>query len=459
MSLLSSSVQNVVAAGRTRGGSLGDVEHVVFLMQENRSFDHYFGTLEGVRGFDDPSALKLPDGRSVFCQPDAVNPLGYLLPFRLDTHRTNAQAISSPSHAWEVQHEAWNGGNMDQWMPAHRKADKANAPYTMGYYTRKDIPFHFALAEAFTVCDNYHCSVMGPTWPNRLYWMSGTIDPGGTRGGPVITNNYPPAFYQWTTYAERLQAAGISWQVYQGQDNGSFSVLNGFKTFREAQPGSPSYERGMRRLPDGAFEDDACNDQLPAVSWIIPSTAVSEEPDALSAAGADFIAQKIEAIASNPHVWAKTVLIISYDENGGLFDHVPPPVPPAGTPDEFVEGLPIGGGFRVPCLIISPWTVGGRIAREPFDHTSCLRFLERWTAARGTEVKEPNISAWRRQTFGDLTSAFDFTQPARTPPRLPADTEEQLAQAAAKATILPQPTFPTTRQKPPRQERKRFKHR
>ncbi|MEU2874729.1 alkaline phosphatase family protein [Streptomyces olivoreticuli] len=459
LSLLPSYVRRAVAAGRTRGGSLKDVEHVVFLMQENRSFDHYFGTLRGVRGFDDPSALKLPDGRSVFYQPDTANPQGYLLPFRLDTRRTNAQTIPSTSHAWEVQHQAWNGGRMDQWIPVHRKADKENAPYVMGYYTRKDLPFHFALAEAFTVCDNYHCSVMGPTWPNRLYWMSGTIDPGGTQGGPVITNNYPPTFYQWTTYAERLQASGISWQVYQGQDNGSLSVLNGFKSFREAQSGSPLYERGMRRLPDRAFEEDACNDRLSGVSWIIPSTAASEEPDALPAAGADFIAQKIEAIASNPEVWAKTVLIVSYDENDGLFDHVPPPVPLSGTPDEFVEGLPIGGGFRVPSLIISPWTVGGWVASETFDHTSCLRFLERWTAAHGTEVKEPNISAWRRRTFGDLTSAFDFTQPTRTPPRLPTDAEAQLARAVAKATILPKPTFPTSRQKPPDQEHNPAKHR
>ncbi|MGA5135443.1 alkaline phosphatase family protein [Streptomyces olivoreticuli] len=455
---LPSSVRRAMAAGRTPGGSLKDVEHVVFLMQENRSFDHYFGTLSGVRGFSDPSALELSTGRSVFYQPDAPNPEGYLLPFHLDTRRTNAQAIPSTSHAWEVQHQAWNQGKMDQWMPAHRQVNGANAPYVMGYYTREDIPFHFALAEAFTICDNYHCSVMGPTWPNRLYWLSGTIDPGGTQGGPVITNNYRPNFYHWTTYAERLQAAGISWQVYQGQDNGSFSVFNGFKQFREAQPGTPLYERGMRRLPDSAFEDDARNDRLPAVSWLIPSTATSEEPDSLPAAGADYIAQKLEAIACNPMVWAKTVFILSYDENDGLFDHVPPPVPPQGTLEEFVQDLPIGAGFRVPCLIISPWTVGGRIANEAFDHTSCLRFLERWTAAHGKEVEEPNISAWRRSTFGDLTSAFDFTHRTRTPPRLPTDTKEKLAQAAAQATLLPEPTFPTTRQTPPSQEHGKHKH-
>ena len=117
-----------------------------------------------------------------------------------------------------MQHEAWNGGKMDHWLPAHRKADGVNGPYVMGYHTREDIPFQFALAEAFTLCDNYFCSVFGPTWPNRLYWMTGTLDPGGTRGGPVL-NNTAPKPYRWTTYAERLEAAGISWKVYQEEDD------------------------------------------------------------------------------------------------------------------------------------------------------------------------------------------------------------------------------------------------
>ncbi|MFC5720782.1 alkaline phosphatase family protein [Streptomyces gamaensis] len=447
LSVLPPSVRRAVAAGPVRGGSIRDVEHVVLLMQENRSFDHYFGTLEGVRGFDDPEALRLPDGRSVFHQPDPQNPEGFLLPFRLDTRRTSAQAIPSTSHAWEVQHAAWNGGRMDRWLPAHRAADGADAPYVMGYHTREDIPFQFALAENFTVCDNYFCSVLGPTWPNRLYWMSGTIDPSGTRGGPVISNDYPPTFYRWTTYAERLEAAGISWQVYQGEDNGSYNVLNGFKQFREARPGEPLHDRGMRRLPEGAFEDDARAGRLPAVSWIIPSTAESEHPDALPAAGADFVARKLEAIADNPEVWRRTVVIINYDENDGLFDHVPPPSPRPGMPDEFVHGLPIGGGFRVPCLIVSPWTVGGWVATEPFDHTSCLRFLERWTG-----VYEPNISAWRRAAFGDLTSAFDFPRPAVAPPRLPQDTARRRKEAEAEVATLPRPSFPTTGQTPPHQE-------
>ncbi len=447
LSLLPPSVQRAVAAGPPRRGSLADVEHVVMLMQENRSFDHYFGTLKGVRGFADPKALRLSTGRSVFHQPDAENPKGYLLPFHLDTRKTSAQAIPSTSHAWSVQHEAWNGGKMDKWLPAHRKADGKNGPYVMGYHTREDIPFQFALAETFTICDNYFCSVFGPTWPNRLYWMTGTIDPGGTKGGPVISNTMPSP-YRWTTYAERLQAAGVSWRVYQQSDNYGCNMLEWFQRFRDAKPGDPLYERGMRRQPEGAFEDDARNDRLPAVSWIIPTGPQSEHPNFMPAAGADFVAKKIEAIADNPKVWAKTVFILNYDENDGLFDHVPPPVPPKGTKDEFVKGLPIGGGFRVPCLIVSPWTVGGWAAGEAFDHTSALRFLERFTG-----VREPNISAWRRRTFGDLTSAFGFDAPAPRAPRLPRDTEKELEEAEWEVAHLPKPTLPGATQQVPVQEK------
>ncbi|WP_052864857.1 alkaline phosphatase family protein [Streptomyces niger] len=447
LSLLPPSVRQAVAAGPPRNGSLDDIEHVVLLMQENRSFDHYFGTLRGVRGFADPAALTLSTGRSVFHQPDAENPDGYLLPFHLDTHKSSAQAIPSTSHAWSVQHEAWNGGKMDRWLPAHRKADGRNGPYVMGYHKRSDIPFHFALAEAFTVCDHYFCSVFGPTWPNRLYWMTGTIDPGGTRGGPVL-DNIAPEPYRWTTYAERLQAAGVSWKVYQQDDDYGCNLLEQFQTFRDAEPGDALYERGVRPQPAGTFEDDARNDRLPAVSWIIPTAAESEHPDYLPAAGADFVARKIEAIASNPKVWRKTAFILNYDENDGLFDHVPPPVPPAGTKDEFVGGLPIGGGFRVPALIVSPWTVGGWAAGDTFDHTSVLQFLERFTG-----VEEPNISDWRRATFGDLTSAFGFGQAAQRPPRLPRDTADQLAEAKREVATLPEPTLPGADQTPPRQER------
>jgi phospholipase C len=204
--------------------------------------------------------------------------------------------------------------------------------------------------------------------------------------------------------------------------------------------------------PEGQFEYDAMHDKLPAVSWIIPTSFQSEHPDYMPADGAAFVASKIDAIAANPDVWAKTVFILNYDENDGLFDHVPPPVPPEGTAGEFVGGLPIGGGFRVPCIIVSPWTAGGWVSSQPFDHTSVLQFLEYFTG-----VREPNITDWRRRTFGDLTSAFRFKRPLAKPPQLP-DTSGTLSLAKYSAANLPQPALPGADQQPPVQEKGHRQH-
>jgi phospholipase C len=433
-------------ADASRPGSFRDIKHVVLLMQENRSFDHYFGTMAGVRGFNDATALQLSTGKSVFHQPDVENPNGYLLPFHLDTRQTSAQKIPSTNHGWKVQHESWNGGRMDRWLPAHRKADGVNGPYVMGYHTRADIPFQFALAEAFTICDAYHCSVFGPTDPNRMHWMTGMIDPEGKFGGPMTRNDPIKGGFTWTTYAERLEQAGISWKLYQQEDNYGCNMLEFFKTFQNARPGSPLHTKGMLHGPEDQFEHDAMNDKLPAVSWIIPTGPASEHPDFMPAAGAAFVASKIDAIARNPEVWAKTAFILDYDENDGIFDHVAPPVPPPGTPREFVEGLPIGAGFRVPCVIVSPWTAGGWVCSQPFDHTSVLQFLEKFTG-----VQEPNISDWRRQTFGNLTSAFRFAEVEGKLPVLP-DAKSLLVSAEDEAAHLPKPMLPGANQTLPLQE-------
>jgi phospholipase C len=166
----------------------------------------------------------------------------------------------------------------------------------------------------------------------------------------------------------------------------------------------------------------------------------------MPAAGAAFVASKIDAIAANPEVWAKTVFILDYDENDGIFDHVAPPVPPPGTPKEFVKDLPVGAGFRVPCIVVSPWTAGGWVCSQPFDHTSVLQFLEKFTG-----VKEPNITDWRRQTFGDLMSTFRFDEQKAKPPQLP-DTVNALSRARYEAAFLPKPALPASDQKLPTQE-------
>jgi phospholipase C len=192
-------LMEALAQAKPHRRDLGGVEHIVVFMQENRSFDTYFGTLSGVRGFDDRHAIKLSTRRSVFYQPDPLNPDRYELPFHLNTKSTSAARVADTSHAWTVQHAAWNGGRMDKWVPAHRLADgNTNGPLTMGYYKRADIPFHFALADAFTVRDGYHCSLMGPTNPNRLYLWTGAIDADVAHGAPVIDNSETPP-YTWTT--------------------------------------------------------------------------------------------------------------------------------------------------------------------------------------------------------------------------------------------------------------------
>ncbi|KJY43300.1 phospholipase C [Streptomyces sp. NRRL B-1568] len=430
---LPSSLQQAMAAAGG-GGTLDDVAHVVIFMQENRSFDHYFGTLKGVRGFADRSLLRFPGGSDVLRQT-RLGPLGggVLMPWHLDTATTDAQRVRDLDHGWSGTHSAWNGGRYNNWIPA-------KSAWTMGYYTRADIPFQFALAEAFTVCDQYFCSVQGPTNPNRLYQWTGTIDPGGKQGGPVTDNSEKG--YGWTTYAERLEAAGVSWRVYQQQDNYDDNPLAWFKQFQSAKPDSSLYVNGLQRRSADAFAQDVAAGTLPAVSWVVAPEKQSEHPAYPPAYGADFTAKYVlEALAAHPEVWAKTVVFLNFDENDGFFDHVAPPVPPAGTPDEFVGGAPIGLGPRVPMTVVSPWSRGGHVHSEVLDHTSPLRFLENWTG-----VKEPNISAWRRTVCGDLMSAFDFGSKSVSFPALP-DTAALVA-ACDRQDGLPDATPPASAPRP-----------
>jgi phospholipase C len=415
-SALPAALTKAVAEASDKPGSLSQIEHVIVFMQENRSFDTYFGALRGVRGFDDPTAITLSTGRKVWYQPDVKNPDGFELPFHLDTLNTSAAAVTDLSHAWAVQHAAWNGGKMDSWIPAHRAADgDTNGVFTMGYYTRADLPFHYALADAFTICDNYHCSAFAPTNPNRLYGWTGTVDPEGKNGGPVVDNSETPP-YTWTTYPERLQAAGVTWRNYQEPDTGDDNPLAWFRQYQTAPTSSPLFKYGMATVAPGtlvdAFAEDVRNDNLPQVSWIIGTNASSEHPPYLPAVGATVIHQLVEALASNPRVFGKSVLFINWDENDGYFDHVPPPTPPPGTPGEYLSVLPpaahgiagpIGLGFRVPMIVISPLSAGGFASSQVYDHTSTIRFMERIFG-----VEEPNISAWRRETCGDLTGALNL---------------------------------------------------
>ena len=429
-------IERAFAADPAGSGSLDDIEHFVFLMQENRSFDHYFGTLSGVRGFNDPTGNWAQYGYDP--KTHKASDSGYVLPFRLNTKQgptIDGDCINDPTHDWGPQHQCWNGGAMDQWIKVHLANDGVrNGPAVMGYYERADIPVHYALADAFTVCDHYHCSVLGPTDPNRLYWVSATIDPDGHNGGPLLETpmTIPKNKYSWMTYPEALQEAGVSWKVYANKDVPIVSsmVLDGmlqcFKNFQD--PNSDLYKRGIKPTYPNNFRTDVQNGTLPQVSWIVPNLLDCEHPALPPALGAQGIVQLLDILTSNPAVWEKTALIISYDENGGFFDHVPPPTAPPGTPGEYVTvplsgvadsaGIagPIGLGFRVPGLVLSPYSRGGLIASETFDHTSQLRLVE---TRFGVEV--PNLTPWRRSVTGDMTSAFNFAAaPTSASPKLPS---------------------------------------
>ncbi len=213
------SIQRAYAIEPAPGSTYLDAEHIVILMQENRSFDHAFGTLRGVRGFNDPRALRLANGNSVFVQTDAAgNSYG---PWRLDIRDTRITWMGSLPHSRDSQVDAWNEGRHDGWLEAKRSGTQeySHLPLTMGHYTREDLPFYYALADAFTVCDQNYCSVMTSTTPNRSYFWTGTIrDQQRTDSKVYIRNEQIDCGgMSWKTFPERLQEAGISWKCYQNE--------------------------------------------------------------------------------------------------------------------------------------------------------------------------------------------------------------------------------------------------
>jgi phospholipase C len=433
------------------GSDLGAIEHVVFLMQENRSFDHYYGSYRGVRGFDDHPSGSL----GAFAQAWPGGPQRTLLPFHLDSASGLGECTHDLDHTWLGQHLSRGNGHNNAFVATHTRPEfegPEQGVLTMGYYRRSDLPFYYALADAFTICDNYHCSVLGPTDPNRLMAMSGTIDPAGHAGGPVlITNEDSHAVYSvsWDTMPEVLQDAGISWKVYNPQ--GSIyapaffeqhglligdAILPFFSQYKD--PASALYQKAFLPQYPADFAADVARGQLPAVSWILPPAGYDEHPPSPPALGEWFTSQLLATLMSNREVWSKTVLFHMYDENDGFFDHVAPPSPPAGTPGEFVSqqhlsadahGIsgPVGMGFRVPMLVISPFSRGGHVASQVFDHTSQLRFLEERFG-----VRAPNISAWRRREAGDLTSTLRLRRADMSAPVLPSTADDQSANVMAE---------------------------
>ncbi len=453
------------AATKKAGSDLEAVEHIIFLMQENRSYDHYFGAYEKGRGFSDHPKHSLKN----FAQDypgtvgDKLEPKNQLLPFHLDS-TAGFECTDDLTHAWEPQHQCWNEGKMDSWVRIHTM-EAYEGPFgamTMGYYERSDLDFYYALADTFTLADAYHASILGATHPNRMMAHTGTIDPSGTHGGPVTNTNSDPDWLwncQWTTIQEVLQDAGVAWKVYNPSNVGvqpqyadlaqypgwlpalynptadpyvlgvGNNILPYFNAFRD--PTSELYGKAFNPTFPADFLYDIQHDQLPSVSWINAPVGFDEHPSSSPVNGMYFTSMILEALTSNPDVWSKTALFLMYDENDGWFDHVSPPTAPPGTPGEYltdgpwpatdkarnqtqsIKG-PLGLGVRLPCLIISPFARGGHIATEVFDHTSQLKLIsERF----GVEL--PNVSEWRRNTVGDLTSTLFNSAAIVDVPELP----------------------------------------
>ena len=484
-----------------RTGTIKDVEHIVILMQENRPFDHHFGTLRGVRGFNDPRAVKinlpLQNGEgttpaSVFLQPAGPDNVAagfgvvpnygnlggpadgadVIPPFRVNPNSVSPGLTSlggvylpGTDHSWSGIHAAWNQGQYNNWAIE-------KGPMAMSYMTREDVPYHCALADAFTVGDAYFCSIMAPTNPNRMYMWSGCVGnlsnlgPGGADGhgaGPMTYNGLSVNGAYWTfpTFPEVLQAAGVSWKIYQdlagatvapdfGDGTGNSFAGNYadgtvlyFNQYATASPGTPLFDnactgtRILNNIPStGApasdwrawaehlfddFRSDVQNGKLPQVSWVVAPAGYTEHSDWPMNYGAWYISQIFDILLSNPEVFSKTVFIINYDEADGSFDHIVPPTPPQtpayGASTVSIENEiittsdpngPSGLGQRVPLIAISPWSKGGYVNSQVFDHTSTIRFIEKRFG-----VFEPNISPWRRAVVGDLTSLFNFSNPNR----------------------------------------------
>jgi phospholipase C len=286
---------------------------------------------------------------------------------------------------------------------------------------------------------------------NALLELNWTADPGNDHS--IFSA------FTWRTYAERLQAAGVSWRVYQEYDNYGDNALAYFAAFRGPHADPALMQRG-RAWAEGSTKDNASQSRgehlvaalakdvregaLPQVSWIVAPYIMCEHPSAGPGYGQSLTARLLAAIVDNPEIWSKTVFLLNYDENDGFFDHVPPYLPAFGpalgastvsVEGENYNGEPVGLGPRVPMLVVSPWSKGGFVNSQVFDHTSVIRFLEQRFG-----VAEPNISPWRRAVCGDLTSAFDFRMPDATRVNLP-DTGGYIA-AADASRALPRPAAP-----------------
>ncbi|MGW6281365.1 alkaline phosphatase family protein [Kribbella sp. NPDC055071] len=429
-----------------RTGTIKDLKHVVIVMQENRSFDHYFGTLDlaGARGFGDKQVLTWQNGQTIYYDPNS-RAEGYLLPYHADSLKYNAQNTSARNR----------------------------------YFMEADVPWHHAIAKAYTIGDHYFCSLDTSTSPNRIMMWAGTNDAAGTQGGPVINNNGDYGYaYKFTTYPETLQDAGVSWQIYVNNDTdddflGDYTdnTVRSFAAFdpKNANPENTLPRKGLlargnvvyahTTQPAGIKNDtsnvdyvlrdfiaDCASGDIPEVSWVVAPAAWTEHPTYAPNNGAVYTDRVIQAVHDNPELWESTLVILNYDEpdhanrigEGGFFDHVVPPIPEVGTVGERAPGLKPGFGGRVPFVLVSPWTRGGFVNSEVFDHTSTIQLIEEWTKSLGRPAICTNINDWRRGVSGNLLSAIDFGNFDTSFPKLPKPAD-LLKSVVVDASLPPVP--------------------
>ncbi|KAH8699073.1 putative non-hemolytic phospholipase C precursor [Talaromyces proteolyticus] len=462
-----------VALGLAFGASpvragLEEIDHVVLFMQENRAFNHYFGTMAGVRGFNDPNVQVNPDGRSVWYQTvdeSLSTKTDYLLPWYLNylggDWSASTQCMVAGSNGYDANHATLNGDLNNHWAVN-------NTPWSWGYFKKEDLPVHFAMAEAYTVNDMYQEGQITSTSPNRVTWVSGTINapgsptnPNGT-GGVYIDNNETPGCetgadgdyscypLTWQTTFEVYESIGVTWQVWQDKDNFDDNPNAWFKQYQEAATDSPLYEHGnsfLYTLDD--FTAAAANGTLPMVSIIIGQNELSEHPPWMPKDGAWLHQQIFNAVVNSPK-YNSTALIVSYDETGGWGDAVLPYHSPEGTQGEWMNDplgefgqIFTGPGFRVPAWIVSPWTRGGRVFSERCDHNSQILFVEEWLKAKGySNYTLDGMVPWRREHMCNYVNAFDFSNPDYSIPDVPvADPPHQDSSGNFDGSSLCQANF------------------
>jgi phospholipase C len=321
------------AFARGDGSQTTPLQHVLIDCQENRSFDHYYGYAPWIGRFGPPPGYSQPDGNG-----------GSIEPYHF-------RRLSTPDigHSWTDVHHEWQHGEMDGFYTT-------DGIWAMGYYTRRQLPFYYSLHDEFTLCGNYFCSLLGPTWPNRFYLAA------GTSGGITTNGIWGYGVFDYPIILDLLEAAGVSWKVYNiGWDNVPRGNTDNVFVFWKRWANDP---RTRARKND--YLRDLERDRLPQVSFIVPSFARGwdEHPPADVSVGMGIQEELITALRRSS-AWDTSAYILTYDEHGGYFDHVPPPILDA-----------FGAGIRVPTWVISPFAKRSHIEGTVYDHVSTLKFLE-----------------------------------------------------------------------------------